>query len=319
MKKRFIAGALALSMVLAGTGYAYWTDSLNMTTKATTGNMGVKFLDLGLYAQYADEGKGWSIIDGVGDDGYIDSNYFLRGTSNYNIIAKEGSVEGYYNAADGYNDVSFGAKLVTPTKMNVTVGPYKALAVDVSDNIDISVENIYPGYAQAFRTDIANVGNIAAKLSKINITSEGENVGNIKDMIGIAMYVQREYCEETASTLDDVVGLAENFDEDDIFTMGGVDFVRLSALEEKGFTPEIENEKLLTVSSENRMDVFFGVAMDPDAEGVYTTGSTDVMNDNDDTIAMDKAVEISIDFLWDQFNEGVGKDAPANILENQNR
>lgn len=33
--------------------------------------------------------------------------------------------------------------------MNVTVGPYKALAVDVSDNIDISVENIYPGYAQA--------------------------------------------------------------------------------------------------------------------------------------------------------------------------
>lgn len=59
--------------------------------------------------------------------------------------------------------------------------------------------------------------------------------------------------------------------------------------------------------------------MDPDAEGVYTTGSTDVMNDNDDTISMDKAVEISIDFLWDQFNEGVGKDAPANILENQNR
>lgn len=303
MKKRFIAGALALSMVLAGTGYAYWTDSLNITTKATTGNMGVKFLDLGLYAQYSNESSRWSIIDGVNDDGYIDSDYFLRGTSNYNIIAKEGSVTGYYKSADGYNDVNFNAKLVTPSKMDVTVGPYKALSVDVSDNIDISINNIYPGYAQAFRTDIANVGNIAAKLSKVNITSEGDNSGNIKDMIGVAMYVQREYCEETKCSTDDVVGIAENFTADDIFTVGDVDFVRLSTLEEKGFTPKIDNETLLTVSSENRIDVFLGVAMDPDADGKYTTGTTEIMEEskNNDADSMNKDVEISIDFLWEQF------------------
>ena len=51
-KKSIIGGLLALSMVLAGTGYAYWTDTLNVTTKATTGDFGMTFADLGLYAQY---------------------------------------------------------------------------------------------------------------------------------------------------------------------------------------------------------------------------------------------------------------------------
>lgn len=319
-KKSIVAGALALSMVLAGTGYAYWTDSLNITTNATTGNMNVKFMDLGLYAQYSNEMSGWSIIDGVGDKGYVDADYFLRGTSNYNIIAAEGTVDSYYKKADGYNDVNFSAKLVNPTKLNVNIGDYKtALSVDVSDNIDIAVNNMYPGYAQAFRTDIGNVGNVAAKLSQIKVTSSGNNTGNIKDMMGIALMVQREYCSETKASVDNVVGFAENFDEEDIFTLGGVDFVRLSAVEEKGFDAEYINNNLLVVPSENRMDAFVGIAMDPDAEGNYTTGSTKVMADNNDELSMNKGVKISIDFLWDQFNEGIGTNAPANILAEQNK
>ena len=42
-RNSLVGGVLALSLVLAGTGYAYWTDSLNVTTKATTGDFGVQF------------------------------------------------------------------------------------------------------------------------------------------------------------------------------------------------------------------------------------------------------------------------------------
>ena len=54
-RKPMAGGIVALSLILTGTGYAYWTDTLNVTTKATTGDLEVTFADLGLYAQYADE------------------------------------------------------------------------------------------------------------------------------------------------------------------------------------------------------------------------------------------------------------------------
>jgi len=66
------------------------------------------------------------------------------------------------------------------------------------------------------------------------------------------------------------------------------------------------------------MDVFIGIAMDPDKDGAYTTGSTEnLKKDNDDTKSQNKGVEIGIDFLWDQFNVGKDEGKP-NILKNQN-
>lgn len=53
-KKPIIGDFLALSMVFAGAGYAYWTDTLNVTTKATTGDFGMALVGLGFYAQYGD-------------------------------------------------------------------------------------------------------------------------------------------------------------------------------------------------------------------------------------------------------------------------
>lgn len=317
MKKKLIAGALALSMILAGTGYAYWTDALNITTEASTGNLEMKFMDLGLYAQYDNESRGWSIIDGIGK-GYESSDAFARGMSNYNIIAKEGTENKYYKSASQYNDVSFDAELVNPTRLNVGIGDYKCMQVDFSDGIEVSLDNIYPGYAQAFRTDVGNIGNVAAKLSDIDITVSGEDKGNLEDMIGVAFYASRELNKDGEGK---VVGFAENFSEDDIFTMGGVNFVRLSALKNFEFADvDFTKNTLLTVPSENRMDFTFAVGMDPDADGNYTTGSTSVMNtDNDDAQSMNKSISFKMNFLWDQFNEGMETQSiRANILDQQN-
>lgn len=327
MKKSVIASLVALAMVVTGTGYAYWTDTLNVTTKATTGDLDVTFADLGLYAQYGNETNSgeWSIIDGIGASGYVESNAFMRGASDYNIIATQGQLDNYNKRAAGYHEVEFDAELVDMEQIKKDVGDYVAAKTQGSDNILITIDNMYPGYAQTFRTDILNVGSIAAKLSALKFTV-GANGGNdinqtTKDMLGIAVLIDKE--EYTGNGMHgEVFGLCDslNLSADSFFELGGVDFVRLSALENLGtITEVIQNANLLVApTSDNRMDLFLGVAMDPDAEGQYTTGSTAVMADNNDADSQFKGAQVSIDLLWDQFNQGVDADT-TNRLENQNR
>lgn len=330
-KKSLIAGILAMGFVLAGTGYAYWTDTLNITTKATTGDFGVKFADLGLYAQYGNEtipGGGWSIVDGVGDKGFVDDTFFMRGNTDYNKIAKDGSVEQYKKDTTGYNNVDFNAKLVNPE--TITNGPRTYVHAKGSDQIELDIQRMYPGYAQAFRSDIVNVGDIAARLSNLKFSIDrldGHENGNLEDMLGIAILIKGEQYNPKVNPDDwNVFKLADSLNDDSkTFTVGNVQFVRLSALKNADFKDALEKNVILCNHykeggdkyNDNRMDIFLGVAMDPDAEGKYTTGSSKDLKNNDDTQSQKKGVKVLIDLLWDQFNEGKNVDK-GNILVNQN-
>lgn len=325
-KKSIIGGLLALSLVLAGTGYAYWTDTLNVTTRATTGDFSMMFADLGLYAQYGNETlpSGWSVVDGIGDSGYVDDSFFMRGTSDYNKIAKDGSVDAYKERQKGYNNVDFNAELVNADWIPKNVGVYTTANTKGSDQIVLEINEMYPGYAQAFRTDVLNVGSIAAKLSSIKFEMKGlECSGAAEDMLGIALYMDGEQYSPKKIEGTRVFKLVDSLaSEGDYFTVGGVHFMRLSALKklsDREIRDVIENATILcSPATDNRMDLFLAVAMDPDAEGVYTTGSTEVMANNADADSQHKSVEVSISFLWDQFN--VGKDAgKPNYLVKQNK
>lgn len=326
-RKSMIGGIMALSMILTGTGYAYWTDTLNVTTKATTGDFAVTFVDLGLYAQYGNEtlAGGWSIVDGIGETGFADDEFFMR-NKEYNKIAKDGSIEAYGERAEGYNNVDFNAELVDAAAIAKTVGEYTTANTMGSDRIELTVNNMYPGYAQAFRSDILNVGDIAAKLSdlKFNV-SNLDDMGDpkaAKDMLGIAVLINQEMYKPSPNDIDDknVFKLCEALaDEGNYFTVGGVDFLRLSALDDVNVADVIENANILcSPATDDRMDFYLAVAMDKDEEGIYTTGIADAINDeNDDADSQKKGVKISIDFLWDQFNVGKDTENP-NILVNQN-
>lgn len=325
-KKSIIGGLLALSMVLAGTGYAYWTDTLNVTTKATTGDFGMMFADLGLYAQYGNEKmpNGWSIVDGIGDKAYVDDSFFSRATSDYNKIARDGSIDAYKERQKGYHNVEFNAELEKPEALPKNVGDYTTVNTKGSHQINIKINEMYPGYAQAFRTDVLNVGSIATKLSSLKFNVKGlEDSGKAADMLGIAIYMDGEQYHPKVEEGKPVFKLVNSLaSEGDYFTVGGVEFMRLSALKklsDEEIRKVITNATILcSPATDNRMDLFLAVAMDPDAEGVYTTGSTTVLAKNDDKASQKKAVEISIDFLWDQFN--VGKDAGnPNYLVKQNK
>lgn len=319
-KKTVVSGILAFSLVLAGTGYAYWTDSLNITTKATTGDLDVTFADLGLYAQYNNEkvNNGWSIVDGI-DKGFAPDDFFQRNTE-YNKIAKDGSIEAYGKRAEGYNNVKFDAKLVDAQNIKKQVGPYTT-ATHGSDNIKLTIEKMYPGYAQAFRSDILNVGEIAAKLGSMKFTIEGAENDNIKNMLGLAIYMNQEGRKD--KTEPDVFKLVKSLsaNEDDFFTVGKVQFLRLSALEKlkpAEISKVIENATILSTPTQNRMDIILGVAMDPDKAGKYTSGSSANITAVDDALTQNKAVSISIDFLWDQFNAGTDE-GNGNFLIHQNK
>lgn len=332
-RKSIIGGIMALSLILTGTGYAYWTDTLNVTTKATTGELNVTFVDLGLYAQYENEATacGWSIVDGIQrekNSGFIPDDFFMRKDTNHNIIAKEGSIEDYKEEAAKYNNIDFDAELVDGQEIgkDFTSGGATIYASDTlgSDRIEITVDNMYPGYAQAFRSDILNLGTIAARLSNIKIgTEEMEDRKLQSEMLGIAVLVDRESYNPSEPE-GDTFRLCTIFaDGDNYFTIGGVDFLRLSAIEELGedaMATMLENNLLMAQpGSDNRLDIFLAIGMDPDAEGKFTTGSTLVMedNDNDDKESQNNGAIITIDMLWDQFNEGVDA-GNSNILENQN-
>lgn len=326
-KKSIISGVLALSLILAGTGYAYWTDTLSLRAKATTGELDMTFADLGLYAQYGDEGPAgtWSIVDGIGDSGYLPSDFFRRGSSDYNKIAKDGSVDAYYERAKKYNNVEFNAELENAAPITRTVGPYTSANTNGSDQIKLDIKNMYPGYAQAFRTDVLNVGTLATKLSNIKFDIYAESAMKADDMLGIALYThQEQYSPDKSKDGQNVFKLAKSLglNKDQYFTVGGVDFVRLSALKEvkqEVIKKAIENAEVLTSpSTDNRLDLFIGVAMDPDAEGVYTTGSTDNLNtNNDDRDSENEEAVVVINFLWDQFNAGKRIEG-TNILKEQN-
>ncbi len=325
-KKSIIAGALALAMVLTGTGYAAWTNTLKVKARATTGEFEVRFADLGLYAQYQDENKGWSIVDGIGENGYLPADFFLRGTSDYNAIAAKGTVEEYYKTSKQYNNVEFSAELTDAKPIDRQVGPYTSANTNGSDLISLEIQNMYPGYAQAFRTDILNLGTLAAKLSNIKFdasiyndqTSTSEEM---EKMLGVALYIHDEGNGSEKEVFTLVKSLGVN--SEDIFRVGGVDFLRLSAL--KALDPAkvkeaLKNNVILTSpSTEHRMDLIIGIAMDPDLEGKYTTGTSENINEKrDDEKTQERTAHIDITLNWDQFNIGA-KDAPANVLEKQNK
>jgi len=299
-KKTMICGILALSMVLAGTGYAYWTDTLNVTTKATTGELDVTFADLGLYAQYNNDEldvSTWSIYDGIGTDGSVANTYFMRGAS-YQIIAADGSIADYAARTAGLGNVSFNAEYGTPEALKRNVGSdYTIAAVgnSASDQIKLTVNNMYPGYAQIFRTDILNHGTIAAKLGTLSFGLNDLNEETM-NLLGIelALYHKDASVYELSS---------QSWAAGNTFQLGGKTFVRLSALP-SGLLTDIDATLAAYPNGNTREDVdlFIAVAMAPDACGQYTTGNSSVLADNDDTQSQMQEAIITIDFGWDQFN-----------------
>lgn len=321
-KKSIIAGSLAFIMVLSGTGYAVWTENLVIQSRAMTGEFEVKFVDLGVYAQYGDEREkdaAWSIVDGIGD---IKDDFFAR--ENHNRSSKEESIVEYTDTAKTYNNISFDAQMEDSKEIEKTVGRYAKARTLGSDSIRLEINKMYPGYAQAFRTNIVNLGTLAARLGKIDFnvqTEDGDKT--IEDILGIALYIRsKQVGDDGDIQIKPVFRLSEKvMGENHIFKVGGVDFVRFSALkelDEKVIQEALSDVEVLSEKlGETELNLYIGIAMDLDAKGVYTSSNKSEM---DDSKTQEKITKLDIQFIWDQFNIAKisAEDIEKNDLKYQN-
>ncbi|MDD2190179.1 MAG: signal peptide protein [Eubacteriales bacterium] len=307
MKRKILACVLACATLFLGMGYAYWTDSLQLETTATTGELEVKFVDLALYGQYAgqDNETGWAVVDGITPNGYTADWFFQRaagGGANVNVLADAADLQAYNDRIWGYTKTNFDADLVNPIPIDVTIDGYTAGQTNGSSKIAIAMNQIYPGFAQVYQTDIINTGTIAAKLADLEFdVTEFANVAT-KDMIGVSMEILREYAKDEGHV---PVFHTDNLSPADKFTVAGVEFIRLSSLETLMAgpnAPALLNETIYVLPDNSRMDLYIGIAMDPDKVGNYTSGSTAALSGKDDSATENRSVKFNVEFLFDQFN-----------------
>ena len=285
MKKKLIACVLACATLLMGTGFAYWTDLISIKTTAETGFLDVNFTQ----AKY-----------------------------------------------QGSNFVPTNEKL-DETAYNMTV---RTATFDANnpDQIAFDITNLYPGHYAGFEATAKNAGTVAAKLGKINTSFAGDN-SMTRNMIGIALDAVSDYettetkkvlvcddlfCKDSSheheyyfnkwgiklvkgryETVISVIGHESNVDinlpEGSTFVIGSKTFVRLSALSSVAVAEQLSNMLYLTNNSEMKFIVTIG--MDPDAAGVYTTGSANDFKANNDANTQNKSASVTLGLVWDQYNE----------------
>ncbi|MGL4345459.1 MAG: hypothetical protein ACRCTE_09695 [Cellulosilyticaceae bacterium] len=334
-RTKFVAGLLALGMVLMGTGYAYWTDTLKVQTTASTGELEIKFVDITPYGQYSNE-SGWTVYDGVTETGAADKggNLIKTPTRNngstvsadtgYNDLGNDELAE-YEKAMSGWTNIDSeiardaeGKTLgdvsnIVDEDGNLLAGDYSKKEIIVSDVMEMTVSNMYPGYAEFFQADILNTGTIGAQLSAITCTVEYDGTESqadeaiLKKMVGINFDILRDLQIEFPETFGDVIQNPDN-----IFEVGGRKFVRLDVVTDDVLKRVIEDLDAkgtpITIKADgthkDRLDIYFGIAMDPDYEGQFTTGhigATDAKGtDKDSQLSGD--IKVTLTLGWDQIN-----------------
>lgn len=302
MKRKILACVVACATLFLGMGYAFWTNSLQISTTADTGELKVKFVDLDYFGAYSDE-NGWAVFTGApGNDNEQLATYLFEGAS-YNSLASDADINEFWRDIRKYTKSTFSAIQVSPSAIvepPQVDGVYRQGTM-MSDVIRINTTDMYPGYAQLFRTDILNVGTIAAKLADVDIAYNGTPDPVMTNMIGVSLDV----IYENGDNVEVLLPTASNS-----FTIDGVQFVRLSALSTASWQEAANRMLYIYPASDdkNTMDAIFGVAMDPDYAGNYTTGHvnanthTTVAPSNSDAASQNKSVDFTMKFLWDQFN-----------------
>ncbi len=126
-RSKFMIGALVLSMGLLGTGYAYWTDALQVNTTVNTGKFDMEFVAGSESVNASEDGKNY-----VGQ-------YKVTGEQVEKIADDSGLV---------------GTVITEEGK-------------DANEVVTFTAHNLYPTASVEFNVGIKNAGTIAAKLGTV--------------------------------------------------------------------------------------------------------------------------------------------------------
>ncbi len=272
MKKRFIACVVACAMLLMGTGYAYWTDLFTISGTVDTGNFNVKLVKAEVDREITDY-----------------EHYPLDVVGDHDLILND-----MFSTAEG-----------TVPKIN-----------DSASSVTFDVNEMYPGHGYEFEFKADNLGTVAAKLDSILFTKDMTPA--LVDALGISLVAEindvyykwvRIGWIEIGYEIEDNNVVLDIVDGDFDFVIQNTQFVSLSNVPGKiaaGSDLLYLDTRDLLVDSDHEMTIKLAIAMDPDAEGAYTSGGTwlygtDAITRSDD-LTENKGGSLTLKFLWDQYN-----------------
>lgn len=283
-KKSLIAGVLALGFLVAGGSYAASKNQLHIQGTASTADLDINFVNLGVES-YFDHENNWKNVE----------------SSSYEEAKKN-----YDEAKKSYYEAGFTGKLTDDKLM-------KYDNQKGSEKIKLDLNKLYPGFAMFYKAEILNNGSIPARLADIHMKMEGNELNNAQHMLGISLVIGKP--SETEKSLHSKFGkfnLVEDteFRPEDIFSLGNEKneknekFIRFSAINDKKFHDYLRKHIILSMpDQDDKKPISIRIAMDPDAKGVYTSGTVSKQNmSGNDKDSQKKAGSLTIDMLWAQDN-----------------
>lgn len=149
MKKKVIGLTLALSTMLTGAGYAFWTDTLNITNTVSTGEFNVKYVSASTGGRTDANAKASSgTIDGTEWGKYVFSDSYINAHSTMTQEEKD--------------------------KMKTTVS-------EDGKSVTAFLGNLYPGSSASLNTMTKNVGTIPAMFDYADVKISGDK--NLEDSL----------------------------------------------------------------------------------------------------------------------------------------
>lgn len=178
----------------------------------------------------------------------------------------------------------------------------------------VTVSDMYPGYAHTFKFTAKNFGTVAAKLSKILVSTNNFNNDYIKKAIGINLKVTindvtykyvpfKGYVPEPDSK--EIVDYPTESEDD--FYIQGTYFKSLYGLSEIAVdqnTLKLDTYLVIVPDTKHECEIELTIGMNPDAAGKVTSGTylSGISNVSDAHTENFKNGTVTLDFLWDQYN-----------------
>lgn len=286
MKKKLIACVLACATLLMGTGFAYWTDLININATAETGYLDVNFTDavyLGNNFVATNEKLDENSYDTTARTAKLD-------VANPDQVAFDISdlYPGHYEAfqATAENAGTVAAKL---GKVTTSISGSNAMTKDM---IGIALDAI---------SDFETTQTCRSLVPDYKFCNDASHEHEYVTLFGQKIVTGRWV------TVVNVIGHKKDVDINlpagSTFVIGDKTFVRLSALTNVAVVEQLSN--MLYLTNNSSMDFFVIIGMDPDAVGTYTTGSTTLGNPkgNLDANTQNTSASVNLGLVWDQYNE----------------
>jgi hypothetical protein len=299
-----------------GTGFAYWTDLINLKATAVTGELDVNF------TAAAPEGNNFEgLVGGLANE---TAYHTVTPTATFNAndpdnvsVKIENIYPGYYQqfSATAANSGTVAAKLgkITFTNSDVTNAATANMIgvqlIATSSYMTPAIPGVGPQYNKIYTGKCYEYNRYGTCFL---CGHDGHEKIDGHNYFSGYYYGSQIIGWDTAPVLagdaggEVVSAINQNYTADETFTIGTKTFVRLSALDGDAVTVSEAVKNMLYLTNDSTMNFKVLVAMDPDAAGKNTTGSTSLTpaSSKIDADTQGTTASVTLGLVWDQYNEG---------------